>query len=124
MANDDLSEVDVINILQRGLVEEPEWEHGEWRYQVRTQKMTAVVSLHEEPDRVVLVTVWRQNRADCAVGRNLANQHRFDKVSKLLVSLDQTRDVPVPSADDKSPAFNPPRVARAGFLDHSFAVSG
>jgi len=62
MANDDLSEVDVINILQRGLVEEPEWEHGEWRYQVRTQKMTAVVSLHEAPDRVVLVTVWRQTR--------------------------------------------------------------
>ena len=56
-----------------------------------------------------------------------ANQLRFDKVSKLLVSLDQTRDVPVPSAPHstgKSPAFNPPRVTRAGCLDHSFAVSG
>ena len=42
-----------------------------------------------------------------------ANQRRFDKRSKLLVSLDCTRDLPVPSADDKSPAFNPPHVARA-----------
>lgn len=62
MANDGLSEVDVINIFHRGLVEEPEWEHGDWRYQVRTQKMTAVVSLHQEPERVVMVTVWRQTR--------------------------------------------------------------
>ncbi len=57
---------------------------------------------------------------------HFASQHRFDLVSKQLASLDYTRDVPVPSAADKSPAFNPPRVASRDFsrINHwSFLVS-
>jgi hypothetical protein len=59
MAKDKLDENDIINLLRRGLVQEPEWENGEWRYQVKQQEMTAVLSFHENPDQTVVVTVWR-----------------------------------------------------------------
>ncbi len=36
--------------------------NNEWRYQVKTQKMVAVVALYEEPNQTRVVTVWVMRR--------------------------------------------------------------
>ena len=59
MENDGLVRQDVINVLRGGTVEEPEERSGTWRYRVRTQKMYAVVALHQQPDGAIVVTAWR-----------------------------------------------------------------
>jgi hypothetical protein len=48
-------------------VDEAEFENGEWRHHVRTQKIVVVVAFEPEPDEassedaieLVIVTVWR-----------------------------------------------------------------
>jgi hypothetical protein len=48
-------------------VDEGEYENGEWRHHVRTQKMVAVVAFEPDPEdaeneddiELVVVTVWR-----------------------------------------------------------------
>lgn len=67
--NDNLTDVDIVNVLRGGLVDEPEWENGGWRYHVRTAKITVVVTFDPEPEEaeedemeLVVVTVWRTNR--------------------------------------------------------------
>jgi hypothetical protein len=62
MADDALDERDVINILLGGVVQQPEWENNEWRYQIKTQKMVAVVGLYQDPNQVRVVTVWLMRR--------------------------------------------------------------
>ena len=42
--NDDLTMVDCANVLRAGVVEEPEFERGTWRYRVRTQRIFVVVA--------------------------------------------------------------------------------
>lgn len=71
MDKDELSDVDAANVLRGGVVREPEWENGSWRYRVETPRMVFVVTLDPEPDRVpgadeplgdlelVVVTGWR-----------------------------------------------------------------
>lgn len=62
---DNLTNIDIVNVLRVGLVDEPEWENGGWCYRVRTAKITVVVTFDSEPDKVdeseldLVVTVWR-----------------------------------------------------------------
>jgi len=44
--------------LRAGWVMAGEWEHGSWRYQVRTQDVTVVVAFRSLGELVV-VTLWR-----------------------------------------------------------------
>ncbi len=66
---DNLTDVDIVNVLRGGVVDEPEWENGGWRYRVRTLKITVVVTFDPEPEEaqedeleLVVVTVWRMGR--------------------------------------------------------------
>jgi hypothetical protein len=58
MAHDALDTVDCTNVLRAGVVDPPEWEHGSWRYHVRTARMCFVVAFRSAMDLVV-VTAWR-----------------------------------------------------------------
>lgn len=67
MNNDRLTDVDLVNVLRGGTVEPAEWENGEWRYRVRTQRMTVVVAFDPDPEEaesedeieLCIVTAWR-----------------------------------------------------------------
>ena len=50
--------LDCENVLRGGVVDEPEYENGEWRYHVRTQKFEVVVSICSESE-LMIVTAWR-----------------------------------------------------------------
>jgi hypothetical protein len=50
MGKDDLNDADAINILRAGVVREPEWEHGSWRYRIETPRMCFVVTFDPEPE--------------------------------------------------------------------------
>jgi hypothetical protein len=58
VAKDDLSNVDVTNVLRGGVVEPPEFENGSWRYRVRTLKIAVIVAFRTESELRV-VTAWR-----------------------------------------------------------------
>lgn len=58
MAKDCLSELDVTNVLRGGSVDPAEFEHGSWRYRVRTQRIAVVIAFRSETSLVV-VTAWR-----------------------------------------------------------------
>ncbi len=58
MQKDQLVEIDVVNVLRGGAVEPAEWEHGSWRYRVRTARMVVVIAFRSEAVMVV-VTAWR-----------------------------------------------------------------
>jgi hypothetical protein len=58
MRKDGLNMVDVTNVLRGGVVDPAEWENGEWRYRVRTQRIVAVVAFDSD-DQVSVVTAWR-----------------------------------------------------------------
>lgn len=71
MDKDGLTDLDAVNVLRGGVVRDPEWENGSWRYRVETHRMTFVVAF--DPDLVtmpgddesvgdielVVVTGWR-----------------------------------------------------------------
>ncbi len=71
MEKDDIIDVDAVNVLRGGIVDEAEWENGSWRYRVRTAKMVFVVTIDPDPDalpgkdddledmELVVVTGWR-----------------------------------------------------------------
>lgn len=71
MSKDDLGDQDAINILRAGIVREPEWENGSWRYHVETPRMCFIVTFDPEPEalpekgddvsevELVVVTAWR-----------------------------------------------------------------
>ena len=59
MANDQLTAVDVVNVLRGGWVEFSELVAGTWRYRVRTNTMFVVVAFRSE-DNLVVVTAWRK----------------------------------------------------------------
>ncbi len=61
MENDDISQVDVVNVMRGGLVENAEMEKGTWRYRIRTQFFYAVIAFRSE-DELVVVTTWRLKR--------------------------------------------------------------
>jgi hypothetical protein len=62
----DLVEPDIVNVLRCGRVEaDPEWVNWHWRYQVKTDRMTVVVTFEPEegePTELVIVTAWREGR--------------------------------------------------------------
>lgn len=61
LANDGLDINDAMNALQRGVFNEPEFENGEWRYQVHTHKCVVVfafVSLAE----IQVITIWKRKK--------------------------------------------------------------
>jgi hypothetical protein len=66
MKDDGLEQIDILNVLRGGWVEDAEWENGAWRYKVRTQRIVAVIEFEydddaaaERADELVVVTVWR-----------------------------------------------------------------
>lgn len=74
MAKDGLTNQDAINVLRGGIICEPEYENGSWRYHARTPRMTFVVEIDPEPEvaksddvdaataattELVVVTAWR-----------------------------------------------------------------
>lgn len=52
------TDVDVHNILRAGVVRDPEWENGEWRYRIETPRMGIVIAFEAE-DSLVVITVLR-----------------------------------------------------------------
>ncbi|CAN5537392.1 hypothetical protein BH09MYX1_BH09MYX1_07610 [soil metagenome] len=66
MAKDDLTSVDVVNVLRGGVVEEPEFENGSWRYRARTQRIAVVIRFEESEDGIaegiIVVTAWKDQR--------------------------------------------------------------
>jgi uncharacterized protein DUF4258 len=61
MQKDELSRRDVENVLRGGVVREPEWENGSWRYHVETSKIRVVIAFQDE-STLVVVTAMRRNR--------------------------------------------------------------
>lgn len=61
MRKDELSRRDVENVLRGGVVREPEWENGSWRYHVETAKIRVVIAFHDE-STLIVVTAMRRNR--------------------------------------------------------------
>lgn len=58
MVDDDLTAVDVENVLGGGWVEMSEYEDRQWRYRVQTNRIAVVVAFETETELTV-VTVWR-----------------------------------------------------------------
>lgn len=58
MAADDLTIVDVVNVLRGGWVEFSESVRGTWRYRVRTRQIAVVVAFRSET-QLAVVTAWR-----------------------------------------------------------------
>jgi hypothetical protein len=61
MRNDNLSEIDIKNVLRGGHVTDCILEKGTWRYRVTTPNMTAVVAFRNEYE-VKVVTTWRSKK--------------------------------------------------------------
>lgn len=58
MEKDDLSTVDVTNVLRGGVVRPAEFENGCWRYRVETQRIVVVVGFRSSTELYV-ATAWR-----------------------------------------------------------------
>jgi len=59
LKNDDLIVNDLINVLHKGMIyQDPEFEHGSWRYRVETNKITVIITF-EKPQKIICVTTWR-----------------------------------------------------------------
>jgi len=59
MAMDNITEGEVMGVLQGGVVEPGEFERSSWRYRVRRSKTYVVVTFRTETWTVV-VTAWRK----------------------------------------------------------------
>lgn len=50
---------DVLNILHKGRIyNDPEFEHGSWRYQIQTNNITVVI-VFRTANYITVVTAWR-----------------------------------------------------------------
>jgi hypothetical protein len=58
MGKDNLTMVDVANVLRGGVVDPGELENGSWRYRVRTARIAVIVAFRSETELRV-VTAWR-----------------------------------------------------------------
>lgn len=58
MAKDNLTMMDVANVLRGGVVDPGEYENGSWRYRVRTARIAVIVAFRSETELRV-VTAWR-----------------------------------------------------------------
>jgi Domain of unknown function (DUF4258) len=61
MEKDDLTRVDVVNVLRGGVVEPGEYERRSWRYRVHTIRIWVVVAFNSDTE-LVIVTTWRKAR--------------------------------------------------------------
>jgi hypothetical protein len=61
LAKDRLEVGDAVNVLRAGIVREPEYENGEWRYHVETPSICVVVAFRSET-ALRVVTAWRKRR--------------------------------------------------------------
>ena len=59
MKKDNLSELDIVNVLRGGWPGPGELERGSWRYRVSTSSITVVVAFRNE-SWLVVVTAWRE----------------------------------------------------------------
>jgi hypothetical protein len=59
LEKDQMSRVDVVNVLRAGWVDPAELREGTWRYRVRTPKMAVVVAFRSETE-IRVVTAWRE----------------------------------------------------------------
>lgn len=62
LAKDHLTIPDCTSVLRAGVVEEPEWKDGSWRYRVWTQKITVVVAFRSGTE-LTIVTAWRVGKS-------------------------------------------------------------
>ncbi len=60
LARDGMTTVDAVNVLRAGVVHDPEWENGSWRYRAETQRFCVVFEFETEEECLV-VTAWRFN---------------------------------------------------------------
>lgn len=60
MDKDDLSKVDVLNVLlsPSARIEEPEFVRSSWRYRVKTERIVVVIVFSSSNDGVTVITVW------------------------------------------------------------------
>lgn len=59
MLTRDLTSGDILNVLRAGKIHnDPELEHGSWRYHVETRKITVVFAFGA-PDKIRIITAWR-----------------------------------------------------------------
>lgn len=56
---DEITTLDVVNVLRGGVVRPGEFEHGSWRYRVETQRIAVVVAFRSEL-HLVVITAWRR----------------------------------------------------------------
>ena len=56
---DELTTLDVVNVLRGGVVRPGEFEHGSWRYRVETQRLAIVIAFRSAL-HLVVVTAWRR----------------------------------------------------------------
>lgn len=61
MEKDNLSMVDVTNILRAGVVSEAEWENGCWRHHIETPRMCVIVGFRSRTE-LYIATAWRKHR--------------------------------------------------------------
>lgn len=58
MAKDELTMLDVANVLRGGIIDAGELENDSWRYRVRTARIAVIVAFRSETELRV-VTAWR-----------------------------------------------------------------
>ena len=58
MEDDNLSDVDVKNVLRGGFFESVDYIDGSWRYRFCTQKIVVVIAFRSKSE-LVIVTTWR-----------------------------------------------------------------
>lgn len=58
LEKDGCSVADATNVLRGGVVDEAEWENGEWRHRVHTSRMCVVASF-DSKTKLVVVTGWK-----------------------------------------------------------------
>jgi hypothetical protein len=61
MLADELAKVDVENVLRGGVASEGEWENGQWRYRMYTQRIAVIIAFRSH-ERLVVITAWRIQR--------------------------------------------------------------
>lgn len=63
MAERTITRQDVMNTLRAGIVDEAEYENGEWRHRVRTASFTVIVCFPEDEGLLLAAcTCWRNNK--------------------------------------------------------------
>jgi hypothetical protein len=59
MAQDSLSELDVVNVLRGGRPSPGEFDKGTWRYRISTARISVVIAFRS-PTWLVVITAWRE----------------------------------------------------------------